>query len=202
MLELRNLTVYRGEKKICENLSILVERGSTLIIRGRNGSGKSTLLEFLMGVSTPASGQVILDDRNLHDLSRAERKLFLGSTGIVLQQSLLRNYDTPRRALSEQHLSEEKISEMLDFLGLEQSADRPLNHLSFGEKRRLDLVRSLVNDPSLLIWDEPFLSLDGVYREKFQSILLKLKSMGSTMIIATVSSEQFEFLSPEKVLEL
>jgi|CXWL01.1.fsa_nt_gi ABC-type multidrug transport system ATPase subunit len=201
MLQLKNLTVISGHKTVCENLSLEIDKGTTLIIHGSNGSGKTTLIECLIGHREPNSGQVLLDQHDLHHLGRQEKKLFRESTGIALQQSLLRPLDSIKKTLSLLHKDKDKIDGMLEFLGFHQQ-NILVKNLSWGEIRRLDLVRSLANDPSLLIWDEPFLGLDDHYREKFQSLLLKLKHLGSTIIVATKKHKHFEFLNPEKILEL
>lgn len=201
MLQLRNLTLITGHKTVCDNLSLDIPKGSTLIIEGQNGSGKTTLVKCLIGECEPSTGQVMLDDHDLHDLGRQEKKLFLDSAGIAMQNPLLQPLDSIGKTVSELDPNKEKIAGILEFLGFHDQKILVKN-LSGGEIRRLDLVRSLAKDPSLLIWDEPFLGLDDEYREKFQSLLMKLKSLGSTIIIATQKPKHFEFLNPEKNIRL
>lgn len=200
MLQLHHLTLYRGNKRICEQLSLDIEKGNTCIISGKNGSGKSSLIDGLIGRIKPQSGQVLLDGHDVSTLSGRDRKIFVQSTGIVLQEPLLRAHDSVRKTL--QHASVEEVQKALSFLGLEHEPEQFVGQLSYSQRRKLDLVRSLVHSPRMIVWDEPFQGLDRESIEAFHVPLRELKQSGATIIVATFHPSDFSFLNPEKIIEL
>lgn len=200
MLQLHKLTLYRGNKRVCEELSLDIEKGNSCIISGKNGSGKSSLIDCLIGRIRPQSGQVLLDGSDLSNLSMKDRRVFAQSTGVVLQEPLLRPQDTIRKTLHQG--SKEEVQRALTFLDLQDFLDHLVQDLSFSQRRKLDLVRSLIHSPRMIIWDEPFLGLDRSTAEHFHSLLLELKQGGATIIISTLKPYDFLFLNPEKIIEL
>lgn len=202
MLQLININLHRKTRKLCSDLSVDIDQGSCLIITGDNSSGKTTLIECLIGRLKPFHGKVLMDGHDLHALSKSEKKLFFESSGIVLHENTLRPYDTVTKALSHHKEEKEELENMLAFLGFEKSAKEMIHNLSFAERRRLDLARSLMHHPRLVIWDEPFVGLDTETVEKFQKALLDLKKSGATIIVSTINSDQFSFLDPEKIIQL
>jgi len=202
MLQIVNLNLYRNSKKLCSDLSVDVDQGSCLLITGENGSGKSSLIECLIGKLKPFHGQVLMDGHDLHHLDKKDKKTFLESTGIVLQEIALRKYDTVIKSITHQASDENEVEHMLNFLGFEDRAQEVIHNLSYAERRSLDLARSLINHPHLLIWDEPFHSLDFKNKEKFKTAVNDLKKSGATAIIASVNSDDFDFLNPEKIIQL
>lgn len=172
------------------------------MIQGKNGSGKSSLISCLISSEKPSRGQVLMDEHNLHRLSRTDRQQFMASTGVVFQYDTLRPFDTVRKALSHHKAEKLERERMLKFLGFENRARSLVKTLSFAERRRLDLGRSLVHQPQLLVWDEPFLALDRHWKQQFLQALKELKDLGTTMIVATVSPENFQELYPSKIIQL
>ena len=202
MLQLKNFTLSRGNRTICKNLNVEIESASIIIIEGKNGSGKSSLIGCLIGKRKPTEGAVLLDDRHVHRLGRREKKLFFESTGLVFQESSLKAFDTIAKTLSQNKVSKEATASMLAFLGFEHRSKEMVRNLSYSEQRKLDLGRSLIHQPRLLIWDEPFMGLDYDTRKNFHKALSDLKTSGSTIIICTVNADQFRFLNPEKIIQL
>ncbi len=158
------------------NLSLKIEKGSCLLITGKNASGKSKLLKALAGLEKPQEGKVLLDGRNIYTLAKDEKKKFLDFTGVALHEASLNPYT--------------------------RVAHKLVKEMSAGEKKIADLKRSLQKNPRLMFWDEPFLNLDQASRHFIQEELARLKSQGTTIIISTLSSDDFHFLNPEKILTL
>jgi ABC-type multidrug transport system ATPase subunit len=202
MLQFKNITVYRGGTAICRDLFLEIGRGTTLIISGKNSSGKSSLISCITTGIKPTSGQILLDHHDLHQLSSREKKLFLESSGIVLQQDSLLPFDSVSSLLARTQANLKDVSDLLTYFGLSMTQDRLVQELSTSQKKKLELILSLLKNPKLLIWDEPFMSLDEESKEKMKSKLLQLKTSGTTIVIATNNFDTFNFLNPEKIIKL
>jgi len=198
MLQLKNLTIYRHGKTLCRDLFLDIGKGACLIIAGKNGSGKSSLLGCLMGQVKPTSGQVLLDHYDVHGFGAREKKMFLQSSGIVLQQESLRPFDSVTSLLSK--TDKKECSDLLSMFHIPESA--LVHQLSFSQRRNLELMLSILKHPKLIIWDEPFIGFDQESQEKWKSVLLQQKSQGITIVIATNQLDAFRFLNPEKVIQL
>ena len=202
MLELKHLTIRHQNRMLCEDLSVEIEKGSVVVLKGKNGSGKSSLMHCLKGTEKADKGRVFLDGHDLHQLNKTERQQFLASTGMVFQTPSLRPLDSIIKTLDHQHADKIKRERMLKFLDFEHHGRKLIKDLSFAEQRRIDLGRSLVNQPKLVLWDEPFLGLDSSWRKKFLQALRELKDLGTTIIIATVNPQDLEELQVDKIIQL
>lgn len=177
MLQFQELTIVKGDRIICKEISLTVGKGTVMLVEGPHASGKSTMLMSILGHKPPKTGRILLDGYDIHQLTKQQRKLFLESTGIVLQDISLRPYDTAE-------------------------GDVLIKDLSQGEKRSLDLHRALRNEPRLLLLDEPFLGLQGDQKEQCKKMFFDMKRLGKTFLIFTSTPEEFQFLNPEKILTL
>ncbi|MDP2690949.1 MAG: ATP-binding cassette domain-containing protein [bacterium] len=198
MIQLQHLTIYRNHRKLLEDFSATIEKGSCVIFMGVNSSGKSSLLECLIGRLKPTRGQVLIDDRDSRFLSGKERKLLLQSSGIVFQTPSFGAYDTVSKVLS--LASPEQLGAVLRHWNL--LPDQLVRDLSFTEQRKLELERSFVNQSRLILWDEPFMGLDGASREYFLKRLGEAKDGGATIVVFTNQSDEFSFLNPDQVVSL
>lgn len=179
MLQIRNLTIVLGKKTIFQNLSFEVERGQCILIEGQNGSGKSTLLHALIGQVKPTHGQILIDHRDLSELSSSEKKQFHRSVGVLLQHPLLNSHDVAN------------TSELL------------LNKdLSFFERKKHDVQRCLKNHPTLLLLDEPLLGFDQTNAAEIRETLQELKTAHVTTLIFTTDRTPYHFLNFEKIITL
>lgn len=179
MLSIHNLTVVLNNKVILQNLSFEVERGQCVLIEGPNGSGKSTLLRALIGQLKPTHGQILIDHRDLSQLSSLEKKQFHRSVGVYLQHPLLNSHDV---ANAEQAML--------------------VKDLSFFERKKQDFQRALKNHPSLLLLDEPLLGFDAKNTAEIRATLQELKAARVTMLIFTTDRTPYLFLNFEKIISL
>ena len=197
--------------KVLDKFSLKVEKGESLGLVGASGSGKSTLLHILCGLEQPDTGIVIFKKQNITDLNSDQRSLFRNKeVGFVYQfhhllseLSTLENIALP--ALLSGKTSDQaylKSKELLDQIGLKTKENNSPNELSGGERQRVAIARSMSNNPSCLIMDEPTGNLDSKNVKNFMDMLTDITSEnGTTLIIAThdqnVSSRLDRLLSLE-----
>ena len=180
-----------GDVLAVDRLSFSVERGEIFGLLGPNGAGKTTTLEIIEGLQTADSGRVSvlgLDAATeAHDIK--------ARTGVQLQSSSYYEYLTLREILSllgsfyPRRLSPE---ELLRQVGLEGMAARRVRQLSGGEQQRFALAASLVNDPDLVILDEPTTGLDPVSRRDLWTLVRQVRDRGATVIVTTHYMEEAE----------
>ena len=174
-----------------KDINFTLKKGELLSVLGPSGCGKTTLLNMIAGFLNPTSGQLSLGDKQVEGPG-VER-------GMVFQQGALfewlpvsKNVDFGLRMKDLSPADSEKLVEKwLDIVGLTGFGDTPTYQLSGGMQQRVALARCLVNDPDLILMDEPLGALDALTREKMQSLILELwKETGKTIIIITHSVEE------------
>lgn len=162
LLEISNLSKFYGTTRALDNLSLRLEAGETLGLLGPNGAGKTTAIHIILGLLTPSSGQVsVLGLSPLTSRHLISQKINFASADIQLPTNLkvIENLKTFARLYRVKE-SMRKIESLLQLFGMELLKDRLTGALSSGEKTRLSLCKSLLNDPILLLLDEPTSSLD------------------------------------------
>lgn len=178
-----------------ENLSLDVPEGEFLALMGPSGSGKTTLLNLIAGIDSPTQGKLVIGDRNIAQLSRAELTRWRAKhVGYIFQLyhlvpilSAYENVELPL-LLGKYSRSErkDKIMAALDLVGLRDRADHRPSELSGGQEQRVAIARAIVHDPGLLVADEPTGDLD---RESADSILALLNQLadehGKTIVMVT-----------------
>ncbi|MGC6536899.1 MAG: ATP-binding cassette domain-containing protein [Candidatus Puniceispirillaceae bacterium] len=174
-----------------KDINFTLKKGELLSVLGPSGCGKTTLLNVVAGFLTQSSGTLTLGDNEIV-APGVER-------GMVFQQGALfewlpvsKNVDFGLRMKKEDPAkSKELVEKWLDIVGLQGFGDTPTYQLSGGMQQRVALARCLVNDPDLILMDEPLGALDALTREKMQSLILELwKETGKTIIIITHSVEE------------
>ena len=214
MIEIQNLskafTTPFGKKQILDNFSLTVPAGTFLGISGKSGAGKSTLLSIIAGLQKPDSGKVLItrltaqidDDKetDLFSLNDKELSLFRNKNiGFVSQeQSFLENYTvfdnirlpyfigTNKRPTSkETEAINKRTTELLEKLGIAHLAQSYPKDLSGGENHRVLIARALINDPQIILADEPTESVDTERTEQIIEIFKKLSKQGKTIILVS-----------------
>jgi len=199
ILEVRNIEKSYSLGKIqvpaLRGISFNVHQGEFLAIFGPSGSGKSTLLHLMGGLDRPEEGEILIDGSNLQDLHDNElAELRLKKIGFVFQffnllprLTALRNVELPLTVagLPEKEALE-KAEEMLKLMGLEARVDHRPSELSGGEQQRMAMARALINDPKIVLADEPTGNLDTKTGWELVELMRKLnKEKGQTFVMIT-----------------
>lgn len=208
MLEVINLSkeypTPRGSLKILSSVSLKLSRGDAVSIMGPSGSGKSTLLHILGALDPPSSGSVTLDGIDPYHLDEKALAAFRNrKVGFVFQDhcllpqcTVLENVLTPTLVSEPQNGFIERARMLLEQVGLAGRMDHRPAELSGGEKQRVALARALVNEPLLLLCDEPTGNLDHRSAEAVASLLVELHARQQTiLVVATHSAELAEKFS-------
>ncbi|WGZ42662.1 methionine ABC transporter ATP-binding protein [Mammaliicoccus lentus] len=188
MYKLENVSKkYRGKFAV-ENLSFSVASGSITGIVGKSGSGKTTLLKLLNFIEKPTEGKIIFDEQDINKLSKKVIRKYKERIGMVFQHyNLLNNLNVyqnialPLKIINAEN--EDRVKELIQFVGLEDKMNDYPSKLSGGEKQRVALARSLVRNPDILLCDEATSSLDENNTEEIIKMLKKINKEYSITII-------------------
>ena len=206
MLEATGVTkVYKTGSKdlqVLKGIDLKIEKGKFVSIFGPSGAGKSTLLHILGGLGEPTQGSVILDKQDVYKLSDKKRAQIRNKEiGFVFQfYYLLREFSALENVMMPALIktgtrdkgqgARDKAKELLGVVGLQDRADHRPNQLSGGEQQRVAIARALMNNPALLLCDEPTGNLDSDSGKGIIDLLSKLnKEMGSTIVVVTHEEE-------------
>ncbi|WP_183231258.1 nodulation factor ABC transporter ATP-binding protein NodI [Bradyrhizobium sp. SBR1B] len=197
-IDLAGVNKSFGDKRVINDLSLSVARGECFGLLGPNGAGKSTIVRMLLGMIAPDAGTIAVLDEPVPSRARAARM----RVGVVPQFDNLDSEFTVRENLlvfgRYFGMSARKIAavvpSLLEFARLEAKADVRVSELSGGMKRRLTLARALINDPHLLVMDEPTTGLDPHARHLIWERLRVLLARGKTILLTTHFMEEAERL--------
>ncbi len=188
-LETREISkTYRG-RKVVDNVSIKVHQGEVVGLLGPNGAGKTTSFYMIVGLVTPDSGQVLLDDIDITTQAmyqRARRGIsYLPQEPSVfrkltVEENLMAILETLPMKDQQRHA---RMSQLIDQLGLDTVRQSKGYMLSGGERRRVEIARSLVIEPDFLLLDEPFSGIDPIQVLELQRIVFDLKRSGIGILI-------------------
>ncbi|NLM12373.1 MAG: cell division ATP-binding protein FtsE [Epulopiscium sp.] len=194
MIQLHNITkIYPNNVTALKNISLSIEKGEFVFIIGSSGSGKSTLLKLLLKEIEPTQGEIIINDKNITHLKKKEIPFLRRKLGVVFQDfRLLPNktvYENVAFAMQIVEATPKEIRRnvpmVLSMVGLAKKARCYPNQLSGGEQQRTALARAIINNPPILICDEPTGNLDPVTSWEIMKLLKDINDRGTTVIIAT-----------------
>lgn len=207
LIKINNLNKEFGKVKALNNINLSVYEGEWLAIMGPSGSGKSTLLNILSLMDTPSSGEYILDNENLEQMDE-EQKITLRreKIGLVFQQFHLIPYlNALENVMLSQHyhssVDEEDAKMVLEKVGLSHRLTHLPSQLSGGEQQRVCIARALINNPELLLADEPTGNLDEVNEQIVLQTLQKLKNEGKTIVLITHNPDLAKFADRTLILQ-
>jgi len=196
MLQTKNLTFFYNKETQFAFPELSCDASNTLLITGNSGKGKTTLLHLLAGLLRPKNGEITIENTNISSLSEKKLDQFRGKNiGLILQQShfiasmtVLENVvlaswlATGKKAVA-------KAEKLLSELDLENQKHKLPSQLSIGQQQRVSIARALINEPKLLLADEPTSSLDDENAFKVADLLEKLsKEYNAALVIVTHDS--------------
>lgn len=200
MIQTKNLSKIYNEGKSNEcraldNVNLEIKDGEFVAIMGKSGSGKSTLMHLIAGVDYPTSGQVEIDGKEINKLSEKQLSQFRNKeVGIIMQQfflieecSVIENVRMPLDFSKEKIKDkDERAVKLICQMGLKDYVKKKVRELSGGEKQRVAIARALVNDPEILLADEPTGSLDSENSDNIMQLMQRInKKFNKTIIVIT-----------------
>ncbi len=201
MLKVDGVTKYYDDFKAVDNLSFEVKKGEIFGLLGVNGAGKTTTFRMIMNLISPSKGEITWNGKKI-DYSITDKIGFLTEERSLLTKLTVKEQMLFYGALKS--LDEETILKRLDKLlkkfEIEEYKERKINTLSKGNQQKVQFISAIINEPELLILDEPFSGLDPINIELFKSVILELKEKGTSIIFSSHRMDHVELFCEKLVI--
>jgi cell division transport system ATP-binding protein len=197
VITFNNVSKKYGDNEVVKEASFKVDPGEFVSLVGKSGVGKSTLIKMLIGEERPSKGRIIFGQYEVNKLNNKELPELRRHMGVIFQDFRL----LPRKTAYEnvafamevagrpQREIDEVTPQVLDLVGLSSKSQNFVHVLSGGEKQRVAIARAMVNRPDVIIADEPTGNLDPINSWGIINLLVKINSLGTTVILATHNKE-------------
>ena len=188
-IEVMNLIKDFGKKRVINDLSLNIKAGEIVGLLGPNGAGKTTTFYIILGLIEASSGDILLDEASIQDLAMYQRaRLGIGylpqDSSIFKKLSVRDNLRSIAETLHiNKNAQKDRVDSLLEDFGLTVIADQMAYTLSGGERRRLEIARSILPSPKFLLMDEPFSGVDPISISDVQKMVLKLKEKNIGILI-------------------
>lgn len=202
VLDIEKITKRYKDKTAINRFSVSLHPGVYGLL-GPNGAGKTTLMRIVCGLTRPDSGSIFYDGKSIHDLGEQYRKIlgylpqnFGYYPSFTVQRYM--EYIASLKGLN-RHFSKRKINELLEIVGLQEAQKTKISSLSGGMRQRLGIAQSMLNDPDVLILDEPTVGLDPAERVKFRNLISTI-SQGKITILSTHIVSDVSYIADDILL--
>ena len=203
MLEVKNVTKYYGDFKAVDNLSFEVKEGEIFGLLGVNGAGKTTTFRMIMGLLEPTEGEITLDGKKI-DYSVTDEIGFLTEERSLLTKLTVKEqclfYGTLKGLKNKEILK--RMDELLEKFSISEYKDKKIKELSKGNQQKVQFITAIINNPKLLILDEPFSGLDPFNVELFKKEITRMSKQGSIIIFSSHRMEHVELFCKKLVIIL
>lgn len=210
-IELRDVSLSFESKRVLTGVSFALETGQTLILLGVTGSGKSVLLKVILGLVKPDDGQVLIEGQDLVPLSEESLQPLRRRMGIVFQEGALFDslsvFDNVAYRLREEHGEDEdaierRVREVLRFVEMEDAIEKMPSELSGGMRRRVAIARTIISNPSIMLYDSPTGGLDPVTSHTINVLIAKLRDVQHVTSVVVTQRLQDAFVLANYVFSL
>ncbi len=198
MLRIENVSkTYQNGVRALKNVSFQIDKGEFVFIVGSSGSGKTTLIKLLMKELDPNEGKIIVNGNNVGEIKRHKITKLRRSIGVVFQDFRLLNKMTVFENVAfallvtghTRRYIRKNVPVMLSLVGLSKKSKMYPNQLSGGEQQRVALARALINNPPVLLADEPTGNLDPNTALEIMALLMEINKRGTTVVVVTHNKE-------------
>jgi ABC-type multidrug transport system, ATPase component len=197
IIEVENLKKTFQEEEVLKGITCGFEKGKTHAIIGNNGSGKSVFFKCICGFIKPTQGHILVEGKEIgKDID------FPQNIGVIIERpGFLPNLSSYRNlqllANLRKTVTEKEIREAIEKVGLNSSSKKAVSKYSMGMKQRLGIAQAIMEDPDILILDEPFNGLDKEGVREIRQIIVELKVAGKTIMLTSHNSEDIKLLADE-----
>ena len=201
MLKVENVTKKYGDLTAVNNLSFTVNDGEIFGLLGLNGAGKTTTFRMILGLIDDYSGKITLDDKPI-DYTVTDKIVFLTEERSLLTKLTVLEqikYYGALKSIPEEEI-EDKLDHWLEIFGIKEYKNKKIKELSKGNQQKVQFISAIINEPKLLILDEPFSGLDPINVELFKKIILELKEKGTSIIFSSHRMEHVELFCEKLVV--
>ena len=216
MIKLQNITkIYNqnlhNQIVALEDINLTFKQGCTTILKGVSGSGKSTILSLIASLNKPTSGSIVVNNKQISKLPDKFASIYRRDmVGLIFQKYNLIDNLTVQQNISlplvpqnpDQAILQQKVNQVMEKFHIQHKQNTKVKHLSGGEQQRVAIARANINDPQIILADEPTANLDKKLSLSFIQIIKELKSQNKTIIIATHDPLFFDLDFVDQVVEL
>lgn len=201
MLKVENITKYYGEHLAVDNLSFTVKSGEIFGLLGSNGAGKTTTFRMIMGLLDSNSGSILLDGEKI-DYSITDKIGFVTEERSLLTKMTVKEqiiYYGRLKGMTEEAILK-KLDMWLEKFNIVDYKNRKIKELSKGNQQKIQFISAVINDPKLLILDEPFTGLDPINVEQLKNAIYELQKKGCSIIFSSHQMEHIETFCEKLVI--
>ncbi len=197
MIQIEKLTKKFGETEVLHDISMTLESGRIYGLVGRNGSGKTMLLKHILGFVKPTSGKIVIDGKEIgKDIDMPQNVgAIIENPGFLPEYSGFKNLKF--LAMIRGKISDKQIKDAIRLVGLDPESKKHVGKYSLGMRQRLGIAQALMENPDILLLDEPLSGLDNDGVAEMHQLLLQQKEQGRLLIVASHSKEDIAVLCDE-----